>query len=316
MLMIMECTKQIKNQIGRFVEWDKGTNKIVWGRRMRICVEMDISQPLMRGIKIRLEDGEERWVNFKFEKLPYFCYTCGLLGHRYVDCSRRFKENRDSDYDDLSYPKSLMVMSLKGGGSTLTVRGDHKEASSTNTVGQGQDHRSTMVARGVKGIAIMDISSDTKTVPHNQAELSPNSKGIEDDNLNSKNSVSPDEVVGIKDKTNKDSGVNAEGASMSLGLGIPNSIIHPDHVQDGGISNVVSGPNKVGSDGLSSLHGKADGLRLLDEENVRLLVHSGKISKVAATGGPKWKRKKRQLNSNNAQEETEGCKAGKERLVR
>lgn len=41
---------------------------------MRVRIEMNILQPLMRGIKVVLDEGCDRWVNFKYERLPYFCY--------------------------------------------------------------------------------------------------------------------------------------------------------------------------------------------------------------------------------------------------
>ena len=42
---------------------------------------IDILQPLCRGRHITLEDGEERWVAFKYEHLPNLCYWCGHLTH-------------------------------------------------------------------------------------------------------------------------------------------------------------------------------------------------------------------------------------------
>lgn len=80
---------------------------------MRIKIEIDIEQPLMRGTKLMLEGEEVKWVKFKYERLPFFCYSCGLLGHRYLDCSRRLDVEQDSDSEELPYPKSLMVTPYK-----------------------------------------------------------------------------------------------------------------------------------------------------------------------------------------------------------
>lgn len=113
MLLTLECAKQFGNLVGRFLEWDKGANTIVWGRKMRIRVEIDLTLPLMRGTNLLMEDGETRWVDFKYERLPYFCYSCGLLGHRYLDCSKRGDDGLDSDSEEFQYPKSLLVEPLK-----------------------------------------------------------------------------------------------------------------------------------------------------------------------------------------------------------
>lgn len=45
---------------------------------------MDITKPLMRGIKLTVEDeGREKgtWCPFEYEFLPDICYICGIIGH-------------------------------------------------------------------------------------------------------------------------------------------------------------------------------------------------------------------------------------------
>ena len=56
------------------------------GRMMRVRVQVDISKPLCRGRKLGLANGEEKWVSFRYERLPNFCYWCGLLTHGEKDC--------------------------------------------------------------------------------------------------------------------------------------------------------------------------------------------------------------------------------------
>ena len=41
---------------------------------------------IYRGHKVVFEDGKEGWVAFKYEKLPNFCYWCGLVSHDDKDC--------------------------------------------------------------------------------------------------------------------------------------------------------------------------------------------------------------------------------------
>lgn len=52
--MKVACAKQIGNSIGSFVEWDRGPGNLVWGKKLRLRVELDLDLPLMRGIKMFL----------------------------------------------------------------------------------------------------------------------------------------------------------------------------------------------------------------------------------------------------------------------
>lgn len=56
------------------------------GGYMRIRVSMDISVPLCRGRLVRLEGPSPQWVDFKYERLPIFCYWCGMVNHDERDC--------------------------------------------------------------------------------------------------------------------------------------------------------------------------------------------------------------------------------------
>ena len=52
----------------------------------RYRVEVDISKPLYRGRKITLNNGNDWWVSFKYERLPNICYWCGELTHSDREC--------------------------------------------------------------------------------------------------------------------------------------------------------------------------------------------------------------------------------------
>ena len=50
------------------------------------CVNMDMCQPLCRGIKVDVGESSPQWVSFQYERMPIFCYWCGLLNHDEWDC--------------------------------------------------------------------------------------------------------------------------------------------------------------------------------------------------------------------------------------
>ncbi|CAH9109974.1 unnamed protein product [Cuscuta europaea] len=47
---------------------------------MRIRVCMDIRKPLKKGTTLK-KGGIGHWVDFKYEKLPNFCFICGIIDH-------------------------------------------------------------------------------------------------------------------------------------------------------------------------------------------------------------------------------------------
>ena len=72
---------RIANEIGVPILVDALKNGLAWGPFLRIQVDIDITKPLMRGKMIPIEGAEKVWVFFKYERLPTFCYRCGILGH-------------------------------------------------------------------------------------------------------------------------------------------------------------------------------------------------------------------------------------------
>ena len=49
-------------------------------------MKIDITKKLLRGKKITIENDEQYWVYFKYERLPNFYYICGKLGHGEKEC--------------------------------------------------------------------------------------------------------------------------------------------------------------------------------------------------------------------------------------
>ena len=78
------CVGGILGKVEKVGVGDKGFNM---GCYLRIRVTMDISQPLSRGRLVRMGGSDSRWVEFKYERLPVFCYLCGKINHNEKDCT-------------------------------------------------------------------------------------------------------------------------------------------------------------------------------------------------------------------------------------
>jgi hypothetical protein len=110
-MMDRENSEHIGRNIGEFLEVDVDADGCAIGEYLRIKVKLDVRKPLIRQIKILVnendgagtdpeEESEEweeegkdgnrrkfRWCLFAYEDLPNFCFTCGLIGHVDKECA-------------------------------------------------------------------------------------------------------------------------------------------------------------------------------------------------------------------------------------
>lgn len=77
---------RIGGTLGTVEKVDVDEKGFCLGGFLRIRVSMDISSPLCRGRMVRLSGPSLTWVDFKYERLPIFCYWCGMVDHDERDC--------------------------------------------------------------------------------------------------------------------------------------------------------------------------------------------------------------------------------------
>ena len=92
--MTIAIGKGIGSKIGRVLEVDKRAMQVELAKFLRIRVEVPIDKPLRRGGVVKNEEGERVWVDFRYERLPNFCYICGFLGHDEKHCQASPTEQR------------------------------------------------------------------------------------------------------------------------------------------------------------------------------------------------------------------------------
>lgn len=83
--------QQIRNAIGPLLKIDMHTATNTRGRFARLCVQINLSKPLVRLIRI---GGTEQTV--RYEGLPSLCFECGRVGHTCVTCPQKILNNSSS----------------------------------------------------------------------------------------------------------------------------------------------------------------------------------------------------------------------------
>ena len=72
---------RIGSTLGSVEKVDVDVKGFSLGGHLRIRVSLDISKPLCKGRVVKLGSPSPVWVEFKYERLPIFCYWCGKVDH-------------------------------------------------------------------------------------------------------------------------------------------------------------------------------------------------------------------------------------------
>ncbi|XP_039127008.1 uncharacterized protein LOC120263188 [Dioscorea cayenensis subsp. rotundata] len=70
----------IASQLGILLKIDDLTTSLARSKFARVCIDIDLSRPLSRGFWIG-DDEHRVFVVVMYERLPTFCYSCGLISH-------------------------------------------------------------------------------------------------------------------------------------------------------------------------------------------------------------------------------------------
>ncbi|CAH9071794.1 unnamed protein product [Cuscuta epithymum] len=79
--MTARAARGIANSIGSFVQLDESSPGGKKRLFMRISVTLNVTMALTQRLQVRQEGNNWTWANFWYERLPNFCFLCGILGH-------------------------------------------------------------------------------------------------------------------------------------------------------------------------------------------------------------------------------------------
>lgn len=75
--------------IGTVVKMDVDRDGKASGAFLRARVAIEINKPLKRGVLLRMSHGEEpKWFAVQYERLPFYCFSCGIIGHSEIECEQ------------------------------------------------------------------------------------------------------------------------------------------------------------------------------------------------------------------------------------
>ncbi|KAL0455991.1 UNVERIFIED_CONTAM: hypothetical protein Slati_0938300 [Sesamum latifolium] len=103
-MMTREVVEYIGNMLGVFLDSEHVQTQFKWEAKVRIQVSLDVRNPLTRALCLGWMGGEDKiMVTFTYERLPNFCYGCGLLGHIMRDCKYQLEYMEGQRKEDLLY---------------------------------------------------------------------------------------------------------------------------------------------------------------------------------------------------------------------
>lgn len=101
--------KNLIGNMGEILEIEKDV--LGFGKYRRVKVLLDITKPLRRNRRLKDKNGREFQVDFAYERLPFFCFACGVMVHAEKDCQNVVEEQK---LERLGWSLSLKATPRKG----------------------------------------------------------------------------------------------------------------------------------------------------------------------------------------------------------
>jgi hypothetical protein len=103
--------ERVMELIGDVKKLDVDRDGQASGPFLRGRVAIEVAKPIRRGVMLKTKkDSVPEWFDIQYEKLPYFCSSCGILVHSHLECDKPVVRNKEGK---LSYDGKLRVYDPK-----------------------------------------------------------------------------------------------------------------------------------------------------------------------------------------------------------
>lgn len=101
--MTRETGMEIGVKIGMVLDVDVLGKGVQWGEFLQVWIRFDATKKLIKGKRVIIEGGESKWVFFRYERLPNFCYRCRMLDHGEKDCWEKMSTTNEGGRGCMQY---------------------------------------------------------------------------------------------------------------------------------------------------------------------------------------------------------------------
>ena len=83
-----ETGKMLGSSVGIMEAVDTNGRGIGWREFLRVQIQIDLTKLLARGRMLKFQRNT-KWIPFQYERLPKFCFNCGVIIHGRAGCPNR-----------------------------------------------------------------------------------------------------------------------------------------------------------------------------------------------------------------------------------
>ena len=97
--------------IGEVKSMDVDKDGKASGPFLHARVAIEVAKPVRRGVLLKMKKDEApMWFDIQYEKLPFYCASCGVMGHSQLECNKPLIRNEEGK---LPYDVKLRVFDPK-----------------------------------------------------------------------------------------------------------------------------------------------------------------------------------------------------------